>query len=1012
MKEKQKSYPAVPLQPVRRVGDFLGTAKKPWLTRLAAFFLPILLMQILWAILGVRPFGTQMILAHDQWHQYYPFFVNFRERIQSGHSLFYSWNTGMGTNYLSLYAYYLASPLNWPVLILPDELVLYYYMLITLVKIGCAGLFFQIFLEKTFSRCEPAQAFFSTMFALCAFIMGYSWNSIWLDTVAMLPLVALGTLQLLQEKRFVLYVVSLALAVLFSYYIGLFLCFFVLLLFLGYNFCRWDDFPGFLSRLLRIAFYSLLALGLTAILTAPALLGLLSTSSVENEFPKELAFNITTDTSFAGLLGALAQIFGNAGALIEPTTMIGLPNIYCGVTSLLLAMLYCCCKRIPVREKIFSCFLLVFFAVSFVIRQLDYVWHGFHFPNMLPYRFSFLFSFVVLFMAYRAFTQLDRFRWYHLLLILPVLGLFVYCVVTTQDIGPIIATAVLLLAGVTLLALYGAKRCPRSVLTLGLCILLLVEAVASASLGAGAVGTTDSLSYPNKETDSKAVIAEMYKREENPLELWRAEFSQKQTLNDSTLFSLPGVSVFSSACNSKVAAVLDGIGLGAWPRANRYIYEQSDPAVNLLLGVKYLIDREGAQLDPAHFTPVASSGDVLLLENNRYLPVGWVVSTQALGFDPEQEGTPFARLESLYGSMLGVNLTLYQPILPGEVSYAGTAEGATRPATYYTFTSEGEDEARMSIVFTATRAGGMSIWTKTSNAGSAYLYVNDEYRCYYDDRYGALRYVSGLNAGDRVTIRYRVKDSAKKASVTIHAAMFDEETFRSTYETLRAHKPYATQHTDTELAWITTVHEERLFFTTIPYDSGWQATVDGEPARITPVAGAFVALHLSEGRHEICLRYETPGFAVGRIVSFASLAVFLVLVALYLFFRLTRRPMVKVSMEMAGMPAEQDAPDEPEQEAEPQPVAGMPQLDRESVSDETAVFASPTQKIVLPEDLNRPPEEPPFPEDETQQLLDDARRLTEDVPPAPDQAQRASTEELNSPADANASASEAPQDPA
>ena len=71
--------------------------------------------------------------------------------------------------------------------------------------------------------------------------------------------------------------------------------------------------------------------------------------------------------------------------------------------------LYLMAKEVRLRDKICAVGLLLFFNVSFIIRQLDYVWHGFHFPNMIPYRFSFLYSFVLLAMAYRAWTLRRKF---------------------------------------------------------------------------------------------------------------------------------------------------------------------------------------------------------------------------------------------------------------------------------------------------------------------------------------------------------------------------------------------------------------------------------------------------------------------------------------------------------------------------------------------------------------------------------------------------------------------------
>lgn len=67
---------------------------------------------------------------------------------------------------------------------------------------------------------------FGCSFGFCAFFMGYYWNTIWLDTVCITPLVALGTVKLFTEGKFRLYIVSLALSLLTNYYIGLFACIF------------------------------------------------------------------------------------------------------------------------------------------------------------------------------------------------------------------------------------------------------------------------------------------------------------------------------------------------------------------------------------------------------------------------------------------------------------------------------------------------------------------------------------------------------------------------------------------------------------------------------------------------------------------------------------------------------------------------------------------------------------------------------------------------------------------
>ena len=76
---------------------------------------------------------------------------------------------------------------------------------------------------------------------------------------------ALGTVSLLRDNRFFLYTVTLFLSIYSNYYIGFFTCIFVLLLFVCYEICRWRGIRRFFSDLFRIALFSLLAIGMTAI---------------------------------------------------------------------------------------------------------------------------------------------------------------------------------------------------------------------------------------------------------------------------------------------------------------------------------------------------------------------------------------------------------------------------------------------------------------------------------------------------------------------------------------------------------------------------------------------------------------------------------------------------------------------------------------------------------------------------------------------------------------------------
>ena len=63
---------------------------------IAAFFVPVAVLIILFAQRGIFPFGEECFLRTDMYHQYAPFFSEFQYKLKQGGSLLYSWDIGMG----------------------------------------------------------------------------------------------------------------------------------------------------------------------------------------------------------------------------------------------------------------------------------------------------------------------------------------------------------------------------------------------------------------------------------------------------------------------------------------------------------------------------------------------------------------------------------------------------------------------------------------------------------------------------------------------------------------------------------------------------------------------------------------------------------------------------------------------------------------------------------------------------------------------------------------------------
>ena len=77
-----------------------------------AFVIPYIVLSAIYIGREIFPYGDNMYLRSDCYHQYAPFYKELYRKITTGGSLTYSWNIGMGLNFTSLFAYYLASPMN------------------------------------------------------------------------------------------------------------------------------------------------------------------------------------------------------------------------------------------------------------------------------------------------------------------------------------------------------------------------------------------------------------------------------------------------------------------------------------------------------------------------------------------------------------------------------------------------------------------------------------------------------------------------------------------------------------------------------------------------------------------------------------------------------------------------------------------------------------------------------------------------------------------------------------
>ena len=882
-----------------------------------AFLIPLALMFTAYGLMSVAPFGQadKQILVTDLWHQYYPFLADFQHKLQNGESLFWTWSVGGGVNYFSLMSYYLASPMNFLSLFVSPDYLREFLAISVAVKISLAGAFMAYFLKSTFKKNGLSLVIFGVSFSFCAFFMGYYWNTIWLDTVCITPLVALGAVKLLTENKFRLYTVMLALSLVTNYYIGFFTCIFILLVFICYNIIRWRGVKVLGVNLLKFAVFTIIGLGMTAFFVVPIIMALQNTHASGSTFPKEFATNIGGSNDLLGVLKGLKSVTGNLVnfSVAANKEIDAMPNIACGAVPLFFAMLSLTSKEIKLREKLTSVGLILFFFLSFIIRQLDYVWHGFHFPNMIYYRFSYLVSFVIIVMGFRAFMNIKKTTLLQTvaasLLSFTVLlmefdftgaknpdgdgpfdqGVFNMFAVKDHSredrmswVSPtLIAVAVIFALITVLVILYSKRVVPVQAVVISLAIIVVAQSGYTAFFGVNVTTVTTMSGYPRGEGYTEAIIENMFEQEKDTPELWRAEMTSTQTLNDGALNHYHGLSMFNSMANESMTLFFQNFGMAGWQSGNRYTYTENSPVTNLFMNLKYLIARDGTVNNSYDLSEVSSSGTVKLYRNAHYLPMGFIVNKELLNWEEitaENSFDLFEKQNEFFRYATGIQQPVYDKIevtdtdhtdaaqfnvserADGSYSFNCTQQGVT-PKLQFNYTLP---ESGLYLISSHIDKGDTINVYKEGGAGSKSFNMGRPY----------IASVGYYAAGEKISVKCDLKqDAAGTAKLSV--CRLNSEVFEQGYNMLRQSLMTTTYFNNGgKMEGTINANRDGLFYTSIPYEKGWTAYVDGKEVEITPVGGSLLAFPIEKGEHTIVMKYLPNGFVPGLLVSIFFALVF------------------------------------------------------------------------------------------------------------------------------------------
>ena len=791
--------------------------------------IPTLITFLGFIIIKVWPFGDGTVLIIDSLHQYLPFFTDFHEKLVHHESLFYSFSGGLGYNFWATYAYYLASPFNLLIALVPTANVGDFMDLMILLKIGACGGIFSWYLYKR----RPSQVFLplvmGTMYALGNFIIGYYFNLMWLDSIAVLPIIMYGIERITKGDKGRIYGLSLFYALWCNYYIGFMLCIFSCL-YLMVCFVQREglSLKLFVRRCLKFAWYSLLAGGSAGVVLLPAYRALsASESMLSNSFPSRIRF-------YTDFLSMFISHFAAEHPINISDSQVGL-NAYCGVAVLILVLCFVLDEKISLRKKVPYFVLTAFLFLSVTLNILNYMWHGFHTQNGLPNRFAFLYVLMLLLLCYEVIPDLKTMAFWKLILsgLLP-LGLAVYAVAAGKtDAAYGIwnwLTPLFLLIYLLLILALRASGLSAQLFSIILGSVMIVEAGAHGIYGIMYNENVTRSIYLKDQASYKALM-----KEQGDTDFFRAEIDSQRMRNVAMFAGAHSTVLFNSTMQESVTDFFDRLGIEA--RTNKNGYNGVTSLMNDVFGIRYVLSSNGKADTLYQFPRIGGDSNLKLYKNDNALSIGFMCHPQLRYWEPAP-ADPIGTQNEFASLAAGID-QLY--ILDRTIEAKdGEENGVKIP------------EGKQVYVYLPDRIKTMKVDTPE---------YSRTYTTYTDHLYT----MNAANGEDMASFTCTLKETQSGEQVSIYTC--SDEDYQAVRDELARTQLEDVKVSGSRLSGSVHVDEPGILLLTVPYDKSWTIKVDQQKISPLKIGGGLFGIELTEGGHQIRMNYMPAGFREGLMLS-------------------------------------------------------------------------------------------------------------------------------------------------
>jgi uncharacterized membrane protein YfhO len=837
--------------------------KKQYWIYLSGFLIPVLIMILAYAVNGIYLNSTRSILASDAFTQGATFLSSFHDVLHGKISWLYNWNAGMGLSYLPLYSYYLGGIVTPMVGFFNKTQIPNAFYVLTIIKFGLAGLSSLFYLRQRFKIKIHQQLMLSTCYAVMAFGVVNAEQMMWLDVLYILPMVILGVDRWLSTRDFKVLFGAWFLMIITNFYMA-----FIVGLFTGFYYLMqlW-------IRQIQHPFRNLFQFAgiiVWSTLSGGVILFPLISTLARNHTELSSLTGIFTDQSGLWDLPIKSMVGAFDGTKFGTT-----PYIYVGLLILIYGIAAFFNQRIGKRVKLGYGMLLLLLASGFYLQVANLTWQGWHFPAMFLYRYSFLWSFVLIVLAAFEMEVTDS-------ILESKVGITLGAVMMVAMIGSFnhyhfISMWNLVISLVFLLIYVGLIRFTAAKIKWQWSILLICLLEVGVNSGLLIYGTSEEWHYPSTSVFNQHAESVQKITDQNPTgNLRRLESLDPISRDDGIRFGYGSINFFSSVINRPFEQKMNQLGFKSRGSNLNMTYGNNTLIMDSILGIqdnlavgkvdKYGFRKETSKVKDYHIYHNQNALNNALLVNGRANHLKFS-STDNLGNQNQL-------LNLVAGSKL--NESIFTSGMVGLKSVAGTR--FSEPKGNWNL-SGSESVPQVLNVQTTVKAGQQAYLSlfKTQGKVSQISITCDGnlLENYNPDLVGQYVNLGYFKHTKTINLKISFNGATNLTLVRPGIVMLDVQKFQHKIDTAKRASVQLHYGKSSVKGTIKSTKKAKNLLLTIPFDPAWKARVNGKSVKVSSLDDTFCSIPLQKGTNQVELKYRPTSFVIGLWCTIIGLFTFL-----------------------------------------------------------------------------------------------------------------------------------------